>query len=186
MATAPVETAPPHIAAHDATVTEVEPLAERPRSTPPVRKLARDLGVDLETVTGTGERGLITRDDVEAAASASSSSERVSARSESRRRVPARVDAPSRRRRPQQPPAETRIPIRGVRKHTAAAMVRSAFTAPHVTEFLTVDVTATMQLLRGIRDDRAFAGPQGHPARRRREGAVHRRASHPRGERPMG
>jgi len=46
----------------------------------------------------------------------------------------------------------------GVRKHTAAAMVRSAFTAPHVTEFLTIDVTATMDLLRGIRDDRAFAG----------------------------
>ena len=45
-----------------------------------------------------------------------------------------------------------------MRKHTAAAMVRSAFTAPHVTEFLTVDVTATMQLLRGIRDDRAFSG----------------------------
>ena len=59
--------------------------------------------------------------------------------------------------RPQRP-AETRIPINGVRKHTAAAMVRSAFTAPHVTEFLTVDVTATMELLRGIRDDRAFAG----------------------------
>ena len=45
-----------------------------------------------------------------------------------------------------------------MRKHTAAAMVRSAFTAPHVTEFLTIDVTATMELLRGIRDDRAFAG----------------------------
>jgi 2-oxoisovalerate dehydrogenase E2 component (dihydrolipoyl transacylase) len=115
VATAPVETEATHIAAHDATVTEVEPLAERPRSTPPVRKLARDLGVDLESVTGTGERGLITRDDVEAAASASPSSERVSARSES---VGEFV------------PESTR----------------------------TVDVTATMQLLRGIRDDRAFSG----------------------------
>ena len=55
-------------------------------------------------------------------------------------------------------PTETRIPIKGVRKHTAAAMVRSAFTAPHVTEFLTVDVTATMELLRSLRDDREFAG----------------------------
>ena len=55
-------------------------------------------------------------------------------------------------------PAETRVPIKGVRKHTAAAMVRSAFTAPHVTEFLTIDVTATMELLRGIRENRAFAG----------------------------
>ena len=157
VATAPVETEATHIAAHDATVTEVEPLAERPRSTPPVRKLARDLGVDLERVTGTGERGLITRDDVEAAASASPSSERVSARSESVGEfVPESTRTADVGR--QQPPAETRIPIRGVRKHTAAAMVRSAFTAPHVTEFLTVDVTATMQLLRGIRDDRAFSG----------------------------
>jgi pyruvate dehydrogenase E2 component (dihydrolipoamide acetyltransferase) len=41
---------------------------------------------------------------------------------------------------------ETRIPIRGVRKHTAAAMVASAFTAPHVTEFITIDVTPMMEL----------------------------------------
>lgn len=116
---------------------------ERPRSTPPVRKLARDLGIDLAEVTGTGERGLITRADVEAAASGSAPRAEEAA--------PPLETAPDR-------PAETRIPIKGVRKHTAAAMVRSAFTAPHVTEFLTVDVTATMELLRGIRDDRAFAG----------------------------
>ena len=148
--------APAYVAAHDATVTEVEPLAERPRSTPPVRKLARDLGVDLETVPGTGERGLITRDDVEAAASASSLAGLVESDARPTSRT-AEVTHPAHLAGPQ-PPAETRIPIRGVRKHTAAAMVRSAFTAPHVTEFLTVDVTATMQLLRGIRDDRAFAG----------------------------
>lgn len=116
---------------------------ERPRSTPPVRKLARDLGVDLVELTGTGENGLITRADVEAAASG----------------TPAVVEeAEGRPETPRERPAETRVPIRGVRKHTAAAMVRSAFTAPHVTEFLTVDVTATMELLRSIRDDRAFAG----------------------------
>jgi pyruvate dehydrogenase E2 component (dihydrolipoamide acetyltransferase) len=117
--------------------------AERPRSTPPVRKLARDLGIELERVTGTGERGLITRADVELAASGGHPSSPP---------TEAPQDAAAAR------PAETRIPIRGVRKHTAAAMVRSAFTAPHVTEFLTVDVTGTMELLRGIRDDRAFAG----------------------------
>ena len=124
------------------TETEAGRRAERPRSTPPVRKLARDLGVDLETITGTGERGLITRDDVELAASAGSQVEQ-----------PIEV-----RQGPVDKAAETRFPIKGVRKHTAAAMVRSAFTAPHVTEFLTVDVTGTMELLRGIRDDRAFAG----------------------------
>ncbi|WP_372459677.1 dihydrolipoamide acetyltransferase family protein [Agromyces cavernae] len=158
VATVSAETAPSPVAAHDATVTEVEPLAERPRSTPPVRKLARDLGVDLEAVTGTGERGLITREDVEAAASASTSPARVSPPSESVDEfLPDSMRTADLAGR-QQAPAETRIPIRGVRKHTAAAMVRSAFTAPHVTEFLTVDVTATMQLLRSIRDDRAFAG----------------------------
>ena len=120
---------------------------ERPRSTPPVRKLARDLGIDLATVEGTGERGLITRADVEAAASGGP----VAAPA-------AKAGAPATPAQAGARPAETRIPIKGVRKHTAAAMVQSAFTAPHVTEFLTVDVTATMELLRGIRDDRAFAG----------------------------
>ncbi|MGR2753797.1 dihydrolipoamide acetyltransferase family protein [Agromyces arachidis] len=119
---------------------------ERPRSTPPVRKLARDLGVDLEQVAGTGERGLITRGDVEAAASGTSAPARAAAATE-HRSEPAREAS-----------TETRTPIRGVRKHTAAAMVRSAFTAPHVTEFLTVDVTATMELLAAIRADREYAG----------------------------
>lgn len=131
--------------------TRLEPpmRPERPRSTPPVRKLARDLGIDLAELTGTGEGGLITRADVEAAASATQPRvEEAEGRLETRERP-----AETRER-----PAETRIPIRGVRKHTAAAMVASAFTAPHVTEFLTVDVTATMELLRSIRDDRAFAG----------------------------
>ncbi|WP_395640913.1 dihydrolipoamide acetyltransferase family protein [Pseudolysinimonas sp.] len=90
---------------------------ERPRSTPPVRHLARQLGIDLERVTGTGPGGLITRDDVASVAN----------------RV---VDAGP----------VTRIPIRGVRKHTAAAMVASAFTAPHVTVFHTIDVTPARDL----------------------------------------
>ncbi len=124
---------------------------ERPRSTPPVRKLARDLGVDLAEVEGTGERGLITRADVEAAASGASPRIGAEPATDVAATAPAPATAVER-------PTETRIPIKGVRKHTAAAMVQSAFTAPHVTEFLTVDVTATMELLRGIRDDRAFAG----------------------------
>lgn len=127
---------------------------ERPRSTPPVRKLARDLGIDLAEVTGTGERGLITRADVEAAASGAPAPAAAAPGlpTAPTATVPAGADGDAER------PAETRIPIKGVRKHTAAAMVRSAFTAPHVTEFLTVDVTATMELLRGIRENRAFAG----------------------------
>jgi 2-oxoisovalerate dehydrogenase E2 component (dihydrolipoyl transacylase) len=91
--------------------------AERPRSTPPVRHLARQLGVDLTAVAGTGPNGLITRDDIEAVARRAADAGPV-----------------------------TRIPIRGVRKHTAAAMVASAFTAPHVTVFHTIDVTAALDL----------------------------------------
>ncbi len=125
---------------------------ERPRSTPPVRKLARDLGVDLEEVTGTGERGLITRADVEAAASGAPLSRPAGGNLADVASTGAVSATPSGQ------PAETRIPIKGVRKYTAQAMVQSAFTAPHVTEFLTVDVTSTMDLLRGIRDDRSFAG----------------------------
>ena len=50
-----------------------------------------------------------------------------------------------------------RIPIKGVRKATAQAMVQSAFTAPHVTEWLTCDVSATMELVERLRARREFA-----------------------------
>lgn len=110
-----------------------------PRSTPPVRTLAASLGIDLRTVTGTGERGLITRADVELAAS----------RTESRQGSTS--PEPSRAR-------ETRTAIRGVRKHTAAAMVASAFTAPQVTEFLSIDVSATTELLARLKSDPRFNG----------------------------
>ncbi|HEX2074120.1 MAG TPA: dihydrolipoamide acetyltransferase family protein [Geodermatophilus sp.] len=100
----------------------------RPLAKPPVRKRARDLGVDLTAVAGSGDGGVITRADVEAAAAGRA------ARPAALRPV---ADAGTR---------EQRIPIKGVRKHTAAAMVASAFTAPHVTEFLTVDVTRAMRL----------------------------------------
>jgi pyruvate dehydrogenase E2 component (dihydrolipoamide acetyltransferase) len=104
----------------------------RPLAKPPVRKYAKDLGIDLATVSGSGPGGVITRDDVTAAASTPSPSE-----------APDLAPAP---RSQHGTVGEQRIPIKGVRKHTAAAMVASAFTAPHVTEFLTVDVTRTMKL----------------------------------------
>jgi 2-oxoisovalerate dehydrogenase E2 component (dihydrolipoyl transacylase) len=101
---------------------------------PPVRKLAKDLGIDLTTVTGSGPLGSITRDDVQNAVAA-----------------PAPVPVPVL----DETTREQRIPIKGVRKLTAANMVASAFTAPHVTEFLTVDVTRTMKSL-----DRLKARPE--------------------------
>jgi pyruvate dehydrogenase E2 component (dihydrolipoamide acetyltransferase) len=109
----------------------------RPRSTPPVRKLAKDLGVDLESVNGSGPRGLITRDDVLERVGTSQSTPETSSASRRER--------------------ETRTPIHGVRKATAAAMVSSAFTAPHASEFLTVDVTPAMELLGRLHAAKAFS-----------------------------
>lgn len=135
-----------HAAPHDVipeTAKESVP-GERPRSTPPVRKYAKDLGIDIALVVAhVGDR-IVTRADVEAYAA------KVGAAP-----TPAAAPAPLAARPGEH---ETRIPIRGVRKATAQAMVDSAFTAPHVTTFHTVDVTATMDLLAGLREDRALAG----------------------------
>lgn len=140
-------------APHDATPSSaVDSVVERPRSTPPVRAHAKRLGIDLVLVAAEVGDRVITRADVDAYA------ERVGARSQATADVP--VAAPSS---PFTSGAsgdgarETRVPIRGVRKHTAAAMVQSAFTAPHVTVFHTVDVTATMDLLASLRDDRSLS-----------------------------
>lgn len=107
-------------------------------ATPPVRKLARDLGVDLNGLIGTGPDGSVTREDVMAAADQDKTRSNTSGRSADSR--------------------ETRTPIRGVRRAMAEAMVASAFTAPHVTEWVTVDVTASMQLLEKLRTQPEFAG----------------------------
>jgi 2-oxoisovalerate dehydrogenase E2 component (dihydrolipoyl transacylase) len=107
---------------------------------PPVRKLAKTLGVDLGAVTPTGPNGTISREDVQQAVNTPSAATAVPARE-----------------------SETRIPIKGVRKHTAAAMVSSAFTAPHVTEFITVDVTEMMELRERIGSRREFRGVKVSP-----------------------
>jgi 2-oxoisovalerate dehydrogenase E2 component (dihydrolipoyl transacylase) len=129
--------------------TDQAPLAaartERPRSTPPVRALARELGIDLLVVPGTGPGGVITRDDVNAWAR----SERDPAGG-----VPRSPEGASVARTESVRERETRSPIRSLRKLTAAAMVQSAFTAPHVTEFLTVDVTPTLELIEAINQRR--------------------------------
>jgi pyruvate dehydrogenase E2 component (dihydrolipoamide acetyltransferase) len=120
----------------------------RPLAKPPVRKLAKDLGVDLSALTGSGDGGVITREDVTAAATASPALAPAAL---------AAVPAPA------ATDGEQRIPIRGVRKHTAAAMVASAFTAPHVTEFLTVDVTRMTRLRSRLAARPEFAGVRVSP-----------------------
>lgn len=127
-------------------------VLERPRSTPPVRMLARDLGVDLTRVTGTGLGGLITREDVRAVGTPDIGTSEIILP------APAAPGASPRAR-------ESRSPIKSLRKLTAAAMVQSAFTAPHVTEFLTVDVTATIDLLDTINRASAREGTPGGAGR---------------------
>lgn len=107
-------------------------------ATPPVRKLARELGVDLTNLVGSGTAGSVTREDVMTISGQRKFQSATSEKSEVSR--------------------ETRSPIRGVRRAMAEAMVASAFTAPHVTEFVTVDVTASMALLEKLRAQPEFAG----------------------------
>ncbi|MER5456995.1 dihydrolipoamide acetyltransferase family protein [Micromonospora sp. NPDC002389] len=109
---------------------------------PPVRKLAKDLGVDLSTLTGSGPSGSITREDVQRAATPAAEPLAVTASG------PAAASFGADR--------EQRIPVKGVRKLTAENMSRSAFTAPHVTEFLTVDVTRAMKALDRLRGRREW------------------------------
>ena len=82
-------------------------------ATPPVRRLARELGVDLAALTGTGPDGRITRDDVERAAAGPGPSAAAG--------------------------TAERIPVRGTRRLVAEKMARSVREIPHVTTFLTVD-----------------------------------------------
>ena len=134
------------VSAHAADLASSSPGGEiRVLAKPPVRKLARDLGVDLTDVTGTGPNGTITRADVEGAvngAPPSAAASRLAA-------VPSG--------------GEERIPIKGVRKQMANAMVSSAFTAPHVTIFQTVDVTPMMELVARLRQQPDFEGVRVSP-----------------------
>ncbi|WP_049575567.1 dihydrolipoamide acetyltransferase family protein [Streptomyces sp. SBT349] len=114
---------------------------ERPLAKPPVRKLAKDLGVDLSAVIPSGPDGVVTREDVHAAVRPEPEPVPVA------EAEPAAADA-----------RERRVPVKGVRKATAQAMVASAFTAPHVTEFVTVDVTRTVRMVERLRKDPDMEG----------------------------
>ncbi|MFF5230452.1 dihydrolipoamide acetyltransferase family protein [Dactylosporangium sp. NPDC000521] len=129
--------APAPVAAETVGRTPPPPAQGNVLAKPPVRKLARDLGVDLTAIAGTGPNGSITRDDVLSASSAPAAAPAASAA----------APAPRVGR-------EERIPVKGVRKLTAENMVASAFTAPHVTEFLTVDVTRSMKALERLKAKR--------------------------------
>jgi 2-oxoisovalerate dehydrogenase E2 component (dihydrolipoyl transacylase) len=106
---------------------------------PPIRKLAKELGVDLSALTGTGSHGEITREDVIGGASQASVFKNLTT-----------PQVPTER--------EERIPVKGVRKAIATAMVKSAFTAPHVSIFVDVDATRTMEYVKRLKSSVDFAG----------------------------
>jgi pyruvate dehydrogenase E2 component (dihydrolipoamide acetyltransferase) len=140
----------PAVPATPAAHSGAAPASTRVLAKPPVRKLAKDLGVDLGSLTPSGPDGTVTREDVQAAAGAATSAAGTSY--ESGALGQAYDVAPGHR-----GERETREPIKGVRKMMAQAMVDSAFTAPHVTEWVTVDVTKTMKLVERLKANRDFA-----------------------------
>ncbi len=116
---------------------------------PPVRKLAKELGVDLTTINPSGPGGLVTRGDVEQKLKATSAQTLATYANDDQPWLETGYSNDNGR--------STRVPVKSVRKRTAEAMVQSAFTAPHVTEFLTVDVTDTMNLVAKLKADKDFA-----------------------------
>jgi 2-oxoisovalerate dehydrogenase E2 component (dihydrolipoyl transacylase) len=126
------------------------PAAARPASVPaaaastviakpPIRKLAKDLDVDLTAIVGTGLAGEITRDDVIRHAQQAS--------------LFRNIETPE-----WSPEREEIIPVKGVRKAIATAMVQSAFTAPHVSVFVDIDATRTMEFVGRLKTSADFAG----------------------------
>jgi 2-oxoisovalerate dehydrogenase E2 component (dihydrolipoyl transacylase) len=124
------------------------PGGARALAKPPVRKYAKDRGVDLADVTGSGEGGIISRSDIDLHLQGAAGAVPADTTAGAAAYGAAAAGRTGER--------ESRIPVKGVRKMTAQAMVASAFTAPHVTEFITVDVTRTMKLVERLRTDREF------------------------------
>jgi pyruvate dehydrogenase E2 component (dihydrolipoamide acetyltransferase) len=112
------------------------PSDVRALAKPPVRKLAKDLGVDLTALTGSGPNGTVTREDVESATAGAGAVVSGSTGDSGGR--------------------EWREPVKGVRKMMGQAMVRSAFTVPHVTEWVTLDATRTMEFVERLKSRTEF------------------------------
>jgi pyruvate dehydrogenase E2 component (dihydrolipoamide acetyltransferase) len=134
---------------------EEQAVARRPASVPaasalpivakpPIRKLAKDLDVDLSSVQATGLAGEVTRDDVIRHATQASLFRNIE--------TPEWGEA-----------REDRIPVKGVRKAIATAMTTSAFTAPHVSLFVDVDATRTMEFVARLKTSATFAGVKVSP-----------------------
>lgn len=133
---------------------------------PPIRKLARDLGVDLSSVSPTGADGEVTRDDVVKQASQASVFRNIETPEwgKVREETVAPKSAPVGLARGVAASAShdsdsrtESIPVKGVRKVSASAMVQSAYTAPHVTVWKEVDATRTMELVKRLKTSPDYA-----------------------------
>ncbi|AUZ36320.1 branched-chain alpha-keto acid dehydrogenase subunit E2 [Arthrobacter sp. PGP41] len=120
-------------------------LVNRVLAKPPVRKIARDLGIDLADVVATGSRGEVTREDL------------VSYQAQRDAELDKADGFWGKAGKPQDQRIE-RIPVKGVRKATAKAMVDSAFAAPHVSIFVDVDASRTMEFVKRLKASRDFEG----------------------------
>lgn len=120
-------------------------LVNRVLAKPPVRKIARDLGIDLADVVATGSRGEVTREDL------------VSYQAQRDAELDKADGFWGKANKPQDQRIE-RVPVKGVRKATAKAMVESAFAAPHVSIFVDVDASRTMEFVKRLKASRDFEG----------------------------
>ncbi len=128
------------------------PATARALAKPPVRKLAKDLGIDLGTITPSGPNGTVTRADVEAAAAGAAGGRQHAHYLQPEESASEEGSGWFR----YGSEREIREPVKGVRKMMAGAMVQSAFSAPHVTEWITVDVTRTMEFVDRLKARREF------------------------------
>ncbi|MGG6382336.1 dihydrolipoamide acetyltransferase family protein [Paenarthrobacter sp. NEAU-H11] len=120
-------------------------LVNKVLAKPPVRKIARDLGINLADVVATGSRGEVTREDL------------VSYQAQRDAELDKADGFWGKAGKPQDQRIE-RIPVKGVRKATAKAMVDSAFAAPHVSIFVDVDASRTMEFVKRLKASRDFEG----------------------------
>ncbi|MFJ7750017.1 dihydrolipoamide acetyltransferase family protein [Arthrobacter sp. NPDC097144] len=120
-------------------------LVQRVLAKPPVRKAAKDLGINLADVPATGASGEVTKQDLltYSAQHASGQDAGDTNGSSPQSHTDQRIE---------------RIPVKGVRRATAKAMVESAFTAPHASIFVDVDASRTMEFVKRLKASRDFEG----------------------------
>lgn len=115
---------------------------------PATRKMARELGVELGRVAGSGAHGRVTPDDVRAASAPKAPTHRATPKDTAPPLAPviSLLGGPATR-------EVERVPLRGLRKKIAEAMVKSKFTATHFTYVDECDVTKLVELRSSLKDE---------------------------------